>query len=772
MKDFLLILRRNFISPIVIAIFTLAIILLFLKQTQDALFISVVIFINTLLAIIQETRARYELKKLELLSAPRARKILKNGKIEEVLFDELIVGDLIQLQSGDEAPADGEVLESSGLEIDESILTGESAPIEKDKGSMVYAASVVIAGGATVRVSAVGTKTKVGLMSTTLKHYEPQLTPLQKAIAKAITYLTYGALSLAVIIFVFYFLSGKNAVAIFKTITSAAVTVVPEGLLLASSLLLAYGSIRLAQAKVLPQKLAAIEAMALLNILCVDKTGTLTSDKISFETIELFNSSSLPINDLVSILAKETGNGNATSSAINKGLPVPKNYEVMEIVAFSSIRKMSGIKVKFAGKIYSIFAGAPEYIDVLAPLSSTQKIRIEGLAGEGKRVMLVALFADTNISIKNLPEKSGKAVGLVVLANELREGVEKTVSYLQKNGVNIRVISGDNPDTVRYVAKQAGIMNHHKVLTGAKLAELTYEDWDKKVTGTTIFARVLPEQKERLIKTFERHGNFTGMVGDGVNDALALKKANLGVAMYAGAVATRRVADVILMDNSFNSLPIGMKLGNRVIQAIELIAVLFFHKIIYGVLLLLITLSFGIIYPFEPRHITFMNIFLVTVPTIMWTLFPPVPLHRVSPKYFWRDTLFAVIPIALLSGITVTASYIFLHLLHPNNPTGVATMTVLIATFFGIYLVFLSSKMFVIKHTRKTEIALSLYLLVTVLIGLPTFGIHLIRDFFNFSMPMPLSKNVLIILGGIIVVAALQWKIASDAGKRVRARKV
>ncbi|MEI6228985.1 MAG: HAD-IC family P-type ATPase [Candidatus Saccharibacteria bacterium] len=766
MKDFLIIVRRNFISPIVIAILVLSLILLFLREYRDSLFISVVIVINTLLAIVQEVRAQRALKKLELMSAPKARRVLSGGHIEEVMFDQLVVGDIIQLQSGDEVPADGEIVSGSGLETDESILTGESAPVEKEIGAVVYAASVVVAGGATVRVTAVGLETKAGSMTATLKRYVPQLTPLQTAVARAITWLTYGALGLAITIFVVYSLYGLDAVVIFKTITSAAVVIVPEGLLLASSLLLAFGSIKLALAKVLPQKLAAIEAMALLNVLCVDKTGTLTSDEITFESVELFNERNKNISELVAIVAAETGNGNSTSMAIANGIGKPEGYEVLEVIAFSSARKMSGVKVKFGGKVYSIFVGAPEFLGKLAPLSSAHKIRVEGLAGEGKRVMLVAVFDDTNTPIKKLASGSGRAAGLIILSNNLRDGVTKTVRYLQKNGVSIRVISGDSPDTVRYVTKSAGIVAHHKILTGAALSEISDDDWDDKVLTTTIFARVLPEQKERLIDTFRRHGNFTGMVGDGVNDALALKKADLGIAMYAGAIATRRVADIVLMNNSFNSLPLGMRLGNRIIQAIELVATLFFHKIIYGVVLLAFTLVMGVVYPFEPRHLTFMNIFLVTAPTIMWTLFTPQPLHRLSPKTFWRDTLRAVAPIAVLSGLVVTASYMLLRYFQPTDPQGVSTMTVLIATFFGIYLVFLVPKMFDIKQTRKSRLAWWLYLSLIILVVLPSFGIDWVREFFNFTTPA--YQNIWMILIGVAAVAVLQWRIAILAGRRFK----
>jgi cation-transporting ATPase E len=402
-------------------------------------------------------------------------------------------------------------------------------------------------------------------------------------------------------------------------------------------------------------------------------------------------------------------------------------------------------------------------------MSKKQKSRVDLLTSEGKRVLLAVILNDSNDSVKKQKPKYAKPVGIVVLSNELRVGVEKTVAYLQDNGVTIKVISGDNPKTVKYIARQAGINNYGNVLTGDDLAKIGEKSWDKKIAKTTIFARVLPEQKERLVETFKGLGNFTGMVGDGVNDALALKKSDLGVAMYAGAAATRRVADIVLLNNSFNSLPLGMKLGNKIMQAIEIIATLFFHKIIYGVVLLLSTIAIGIVYPFEPRHITFMNIFLVTMPTIMWTLFPPVPEHRVSPKHFWRDTLLAVSPIAVLSGLTVTTSYALLRFMHPESLTGVSTTTVLIATFFGIYLVFLVPKMFGVKNTKKAQLARMLYVLAVFILMVPSFSVSFLRDFFDFTTPA--WQNTWPLLFVIIVVAWLQWRIAVDAGKRVLKRK-
>jgi len=766
MKDFLVILRRNFVSPIVVAILILATTLLVLGESRDAFFISAVIVFNTLFAIAQEVRAQRALKKLELMSAPHAKRETAEGAFEDVLFDQLLPGNIIQLQAGDETPADGVLVKSNGLEVDESMLTGESLAVEKSSNETVYAGSVIVAGSALVKVIAVGDETRIGKVSSSLKRYTPQLTPLQHAINRAIGTLTYGALVLAALIVVVYGRAGIDAISIFKVITSAAVTIVPEGLLLASSLLLAFGSLKLARAQVLPQKLAAIEAMALLSVLCVDKTGTLTSDEVTFESLELFDKKrGTDWAAIIGIVATSTSGGNATGEAIIKGLPAPDNYEVKDILAFSSARKMSGTRLEYDGKTHTVFIGAPEFMTDLVSLNAGQHERIKLMTSEGKRVLLVVSISDQKTRLKELKSNAGIAVGLIILSNPLRKGVEDTIAYLQKNAVSIRVISGDNPQTVQYVAKEAGIAKSQSMMTGVELGLLDDKEWDKKVLETTIFARVLPEQKERLVETFQRHGQFTGMVGDGVNDALALKKSDLGIAMYAGAAASRRVADVVLLNNSFTSLPLGMKLGNRIMQAIEVISILFFHKIIFGVVLLLTTLVLGLRYPFDPRHVTFMNIFLVTLPTLMWTLAPPKPLHKVNPRRYWRDTLYAVIPFATISGLAVVISYLLVLHIYPHAHEKVTTMVVLVATFFGVYLVFLAPRMLGVASTRQSLYARIGYMLAVAIIGVETFRLGFLRTFFNFAKPSWDYALPLLIL--VLIAATAQYLLANYAGKQL-----
>ena len=763
MRDYLDIIRRNLMSPIVIAIFLLALALLYAGERRDAWFISAVIAVNTVIGIVQEVRAKYALKQLELMSAPRAR-LVRGDEAAEVMYDALQVGDEILLEAGDELPADGVVLSARGLEVNESMLTGESASIDKKKHDEVYAATTVIAGSARVRVTAVGDATKAGAISATLKQYTPRLTPLQQAIQNAITFLTYCAIVLSLLVFARYRIAGFESVRILKTIITSAITIVPEGLLLASSLLLAFGSLKLAQAKVLPQKLSAIEAMALLNILCTDKTGTLTSDEITLERVEPFGSGNEPVKQLAAMVAHETSGGNATGQAIITALDLPYEYTVDDILAFSSARKFAGVRARVDGRVRTLIMGAPEYVARMAPLSTTEQQQIEKWTDDGLRVLLLAEFDDNNTPLKSLKPGSGRPLAVVLLRNLLRDGVVDTVAFLQRQGVNIRVISGDNPRTVQYVARAAGINNPDTAITGAELAELDEPAFATAADQHTIFARVLPEQKERLIAHFSQQNHqFTGMVGDGVNDALALKKADLGVAMYAGAPASRRVADIILLNNSFNSLPLGMRLGNQIMQAIEVIATLFFHKIIYGLVLLAVTLVLGVIHPYAPRHITFLNIFLVTMPTIMWTLFPPRSHHRINPHNFWRDTLGAVTPIALVSGAAVSITYLMLRAMQPHDQDTVSTMTVLVATFFGVYLVFLVGPMLGVVLDRRAKTARMLYIAAALLVASTSFAVPLLRRFFDFTIP---TLAMIGPVAGVVVIAALlQWHLARRAGK-------
>lgn len=771
LHEFGSIIRRNFFSPVVLAIYALAVTLLILGEFRDAYFVSVVITVNFAIGVFQEVRARIQLQKIELMSAPRAKRVNPSGDLEDVLYTELVVGDEIVLAAGDELPADVSIHSSKGLEVDESMLTGESAAVEKRAGDAGYAGSAVVAGRARAKVVAIGDDTRSGQMTHKLRSYKPTLTPLQKRINIAISVLTYGALGFSLAIAIVYLFLGHDLVSVFKAIVAGAITIIPEGLLLASTLLLVYGSLKLAAAQVLSQKVTAIEAMAILSVLCVDKTGTLTEPSIVFDSFEVFDDKrdSKYYRQLIGIAAQETSGGNSTGEALIAAFPTPAEYRVDDVLAFSSDRKFSGIRASFAGYEEVLFMGAPEYVGRLAHVTQEQQTRVDELTATGKRVLMVVSFGAGKGDLKAYTEKqSAIVVGLLILRNDLRKGVKATVNYLQSRGVSVRVISGDNPRTVQYIATEAGIMGADTVVTGSELASMTDADFAQAARNNVIFARVLPDQKERLVQELQADGNFVGMVGDGVNDALALKQSDLGVAMYSGAAATRRVADIVLLNNSFTALPMGMRIGNRIMQAIEIISTLFFHKIIYVIVLLLATMMLGVIFPFQPRHVTFMNIFIVTLPTLMWTLFPPRPRHRVRPLDYWRDTLFAIAPIALLSGAAITLSYWYLGAVSPGDGKGVATSTVIITTLFGVYAVFLVPFMLNVVYDAKARIARLLYLAAVAMAASALFGFDTLRDFFDFTRPS--HEHITVVLLQVVFVMIIQWFLARKARDRLRAR--
>lgn len=794
MKQIRSIIIRNFISPISIAIFLLAIGLLALGEVRDAWFISVVILINSAIGSIQEIRAYLTLKKIELMSQPRARLLKEDASSEEILFSDLKSGDKILLQNGDEIPADAQIITSNGLEINESMLTGESVPIAKSAGEKVLASAIVVAGDAVAEVLAVGDDTESGQMTARLKSYKPQLTPIQKNIQRLITYLTYFAIFLAIVVIFRYKFLGQNDIVILKTITSAVVVLVPEGLLLASSLFFAYGSLKLLQAKVLPQKISAIEDMALLEVLATDKTGTLTSPEIEFNDFEILDKDldEASLGAILTALNSQSKDKNATARAILKQFSEnsKKSYRVKisDFMPFSSSRKLSAATLTINKKSQSVVFGAPEFILKNSPKSKKLASKIDELAGRGLRVLLLAgIETSKNSSLEVALDSSPKfaPLAIITLKNSLRENVRETVDFLQNRGVSLRVISGDNPRTVSFIAAEAGIKNAENFITGAELADLAEADFESAVLKNAIFARVLPDQKEKIIGVFQKNKLYTGMIGDGVNDALAIKKADLGISMFDAAPATRRVADLVLMDNSFTSLPSGVKIGNRIMLSIEMIAILFFHKIIFGTTILFITMILGLNYPFLPRHITYMNFILVTMPTILVTLFPPLPTRKISPKDFWRDTLGNVAPIAVLTGVAISVIYVglilpfnadfinfetfrglveyfdapLIEILPKSNfeLRGILATVVISTAYFGFLVAILGEKMLHSRTVRNTRIRRLLYLAGTIVFTGAIFGNRFLRDFFEFNLPS--GKKIWFVLGMIILASIIQIRL-------------
>lgn len=651
------ILVRNLFSPTVALILFLSIVLFSIKQSGDALFLLSTMSINALVGIVQEIRAKLALDKLEIVNAVTVRRFTGSG-IRTVNLEDITPGDLAVLRSGDQVAIDGIVTQNDAVQIDESMLTGESKPIDKKVEEMIYAGSIVVAGSATVRVVAVGDQTKAAQMTEKLKWYDQKLTPLQESLNQLIRYFTYVALFVSVIIYLKQHGSNIPLVDTLNTIVAGALSLVPEGLILASSLLFSYGAVVMAYKMVLVQRLAAIEGFGRLNYLCLDKTGTLTEPIPAVEhIIPAGGTSRSLLNEFLLALVKADANPNATLQAISICVP-NKEVVIHDNIPFSSDRKYSALQ--YGSLKRNIALGGPDILRDKMLASPSDLETINKYLSKGLRVLAVVDFGSSHANLHQCIESKqikGHLAGIVILSQKLRPGAIDTLFYLQAQGVKIKVISGDNAQTVQYIAKQAGIRESDKMLTGDELAVMDNKSWKEAVPKTTLFARVLPEQKEKIIKVLRKHG-YTGMVGDGVNDALALKAADLSACMLEGSGASRQIADVVLLSNSFEAFPIGMRVGSRIILGLEMVTCLFMNKMFFSLVLITGGIILNTHYPFQARHLLLLNLFTVGMPTFLWSIVPPETSHRLNPKHFFRRTLRFAIPNGIITGIAILVGFI------------------------------------------------------------------------------------------------------------------
>lgn len=654
---------RNVFTPATILICSLIIILLLIKQRGDALFLASTITVNSLIAIIQEIRAKKALRRLELLNTPQVRRITNKG-IRLTNLKDISIGDFVSIEPGDQIGVDGRIINNDSCQIDESLLTGESSPVSKNVGDSAYAGSIVVSGKATLKVTAVQDQTRVSQMSAALRWYDQKLTPLQKNIYQLIRYLTYLALAMSVLIYFDGHQGNLGATEKINTIVAGAVSLVPEGLILASTVLFSYGALQMASLEVLVQRLAAIEGFSRLNFLCLDKTGTLTENRPSLHCIEPLRNYNLEaVYSLLNGLVRAEPSPNPTLLEIMTAIPKKIQKHAIDIInkaPFSSARKYSGAAFHNLqeNSKHSIILGAPEILAERIRLNSSETARIEQLTKLGLRVLLlIECKTENQASSNHLDNAEGRPAALLAFSSRLRPGVIDSIFFLQAQGIKLKVISGDNPATVSYTAKKAGILDSHIYLTGDQLALLSESERRKKITQTTVFARVLPEQKKQIINTLRQEG-FTGMVGDGVNDALALKTADLSVAMAQGSQASRQIADVVLLNNSFSAFPVGMRLGTQIILGLEMVACVFMNKIVLSLVILVLSMLFNTQFPFEARHLLILNLYIIGLPTLLWSLTPPRTTRRLNPRHFFKRIMGFATLNGLITGIAVMSGYV------------------------------------------------------------------------------------------------------------------
>lgn len=634
-------------------------VLMFALGSFDNLFFSVVILANTFIGIIQEIKAKKSIEKLSIMSAPTAN-VVRGGVESEIAVSDLVLDDIVRLEAGKQIAADSVVLEGE-IEVNEALLTGESVPVKKRTGDALLSGSFVVSGSCRARVDHIGSDNYVEKLSAKAKKYQKPNSQLMRSINAIIKVL-------AIIIFPLgigtYFVSYADLGNVAEALTKAAgsmIGMIPSGMVLLTSVALAVSVIKLARNNALVQDLYCIEMLARVNVLCLDKTGTITDGTMSVEEVEMLadvkNFGVLMANCLAA-----TGDANQSALAMAQRFGKESTFSVKAVIPFSSARKYSAASFDGVG---TIAVGAPGF--VCKPTDATA-VKIEKYAARGKRVMLAAV-SDGYITDDKLPEM--KEAAIIVVEDTVREDAVEIINWFKQNDVAVRVISGDNPLTVSVIAGKVGIENAEKYvsLEGMSDAEVIAAAGEY-----TVFGRVNPDQKALLIKTIKANGNTVAMTGDGVNDILAMKEADCAVAIAAGSEAARSVAHLVLMDSKFSSMPKVVREGRQVVNNIQNSSSLFLMKTTMTVFTTILMLILGQMYPFEPKNLYIIEFVVIGIPSFVLALRPNSA--RITGRFI-SNTLLKTIP----SGLSLSLSVLIVYIYSTVNGIPTAGETDVIALF-------------------------------------------------------------------------------------------
>jgi cation-transporting P-type ATPase E len=624
-------------------------IILVVGPIQDALF-GFVLVANALIGIVQELRAKRTLDRLTLLTAPKAR-VIRDGEAREIAVGEVVLDDLLDLAPGWQVVVDGEVVATDGLEVDESLLSGEPDPVLKRPEDQVMSGSFVAAGSGRYRATRVGADAYAVKLAADARRFTLTRSELRGGIDRILTYVTYAIVPTATLLFVSQLRARGSWREAVSGAVAGTVAMVPEGLVLLTSLAFAVAVVRLARRRVLVQELQAVEGLARVDVLCIDKTGTLTEGRLSVERVAPMPGVT-QVDVALAALASRDASPNATMRAIAEGSTAgmadgPQGWTPVDAVPFSSARKWSAVAFREQG---AWILGAP---DVLlagrdAPADLVAQIAEESEAGN--RVVLLA----------TAPALDGEALpsdlmpaAVVVLGDRPRPDAAETLRYFAEQDVRVKVISGDSPTTVGAVARELGLEGAGEPQDARGLPE-DPDELGEVLERHSVFGRVSPQQKRAMVRALQGHGHTVAMTGDGVNDALALKDADIGVAMGSGSDATRSVAQLVLLDSTFDALPPVVAEGRRVLGNIERTSGLYLNKTVYAMLLSLATGVASFVFPFLPRHLTLVGAITIGIPSFFLALAPNE--DRFRPGFVNRVLRFAI-PTGSLAAIATFVAY-------------------------------------------------------------------------------------------------------------------
>ena len=679
---------------------------------ENMLFLGV-ITINTAIGIFQEVRSKNALEKLSLLGRSKYR-VNRDNEIINIDSEEIVLGEYLHLNLGDQVPVDAEIIEGS-IEVDESLLTGESDNIFKTTNDKVMSGSNVVSGSCLVRAIAVGEDSYINKLAKSTKEFKKYPSKLRDYMDKILKVISILLVPVAIMLYARGASLGRGYVEIVLSSAGALVGMIPEGLILLVSVSLAVAAMKLAKKKVLVQELYCVETLARVDILCFDKTGTITTGNMN--VIEIDDEVAEKLSSYLAYFDDE----NATSKALKNHLTCKKQWGVEELGAFSSKNKYSFIKLKNGG---TYFFGAYEFLG----FSSEMDEYYENLKKEGYRILSLAYTEDST----NIPTNM-KLVGHVVLSDEIKENTKETFKYFESQGVEVKIISGDNHIAVYGVAKKAGFKEDAKAIDMTKVTE---EDFEKTVLENDIFGRVTPEQKQKMVAVLQKVGKTVAMSGDGVNDVLALKKADISFAMNGATSAAKSVSNIVFLTDDFGVFYDILMEGRRVINNIQKVASLFLTKTFFSIVFSILSVIFALEFAFIPIQFTIISAITIGIPSFFLTF--EANKEKVSNN-FMKDILTNA---AIGGGILVAT--VLLTSFAITDSSQAKFICFLLSLINGLCMVAKVS-----LPLNKYKVALLSMLSIAAIIGVGV-NIFILKNHFT---PLVFSQVIYIIILAIIISA-------------------
>ncbi len=735
-------------------VFACFLVLFLVGRWQDALF-GLAAFANAIIGCVQEFRAKSALDRLALMNAPRAL-VLREGSQAEVAPGEVVLDDVLILRAGEQVPADALILTSHGLQVDESMLTGESDPVEKQPSDDALSGAVVVAGEGTARATRVGADSYANRFAGEAKRFSLVSSELRASVDRVLKWVSWviGPVGLLVLNaqivvsggYATVFSSGAWVQAVVNTI-AALTAMIPLGLVLMTSIAFAVGASRLARRQVLVNELPAVEGLARVDVVCLDKTGTLTVGEIAFDVAHRLEGSTMDhVDDAAAVLSwyAASPDANATARSMRTAYPAARALVVRGYVPFSSVRKWSAVTLAEIPGTWVM--GAPEMVFGDEATSDAAELgrTVTALAESGRRTLVLGRsetpLSDADIESEQLP-RGLTAVLVLTFREQVRPDAAQTLEYFTRQEVGIRIISGDNPRTVAAIAREVGL----DAVDGYDARQLPEDEADLAdvLDRHAVFGRVTPEQKKRMVTALQSHGHTVAMTGDGVNDALAIKAADIGIAMNSGSPATKAVARLVLLDGQFSHLPDVVAEGRQVIANIERVSMLFLNKTVYATLL---AIMFGVLvleFPFLPRQLSITDGLTIGIPAFFLALMPNAA--RYVPGFLRRSLSFAI-PSGVVVALGLTW-YTFVARGLGVQEEQLRTGATVILAVVGIWILAVLARP--LNRYKVIVVGAMFVLLVAV------FTIPLAREFFVLVDP---GEDLAIALTGmtIVMVAAIE----------------